>query len=224
MVDFLAERLTAAERRGAIVVFDAADAPPGLPDRYDHEGIDLRFARGYPDADAMIEALLEGVHRARGLTVVSGDRRVQRAARSSGAKWVDSKPWFDELCRRRPAEPDRPSKANAGSVGSTAEWVAEFSDPEALAEIERQAQDAPPPLPPPRTNPAATRSANEATDRPPRAKKKRRPPISDGGDKPRGDFGAGVYDPFPPGYADDLLDPPPSSKTDGADGSGPSQR
>lgn len=208
LVSFLADRLLAKERRETVLVFDAKDSPPGLADRYEHDGIDIRFARDYPDADTMIEALLEGLHRAKHLTVVSGDRRVQRAARSSGAAWIDSNAWFRDLCHRpvnRPAERGRPR----GDSGDNADWIEEFSDPAALAVIEEQAASAPPPqpLPPepaPTTPPSAAVLPSEKPSRPRR--KKRRPPLSDTGDKPSGGFGEGLENPFPDGYADDLLD------------------
>ncbi|TWT99215.1 YacP-like NYN domain protein [Botrimarina colliarenosi] len=214
LIAFLADRLTPTERLATVVVFDANDAPPGLPDRFDQDGIDLRFARDYSDADAMIEAILEGFHRAKHLTVVSGDRRVQRAARSSGARWVDSDAWFAELCRR-PRGPETDSRKPTEPVGSSADWVAEFSDPAALAEIERQAAEAAPPKPLPARQPPSTAAAKEPDGRPKSGKtRRRRPPLGESTDKPRGDFGAGVFDPFPPGYADDLLDPSDERKTE----------
>ncbi|QDV75437.1 NYN domain-containing protein [Botrimarina mediterranea] len=204
LVAFLAQRLSAVERRATVIVFDAAEAPPGLPDRVECDGIDLRFARGFPNADEMIEAILEPMHRAKHLTVVSGDRRVQRAARSSGARWVDSDAWFADLCRRPVIADEASSAKPIGPVGTTADWVAEFSDPEALAEIERQAAAAAPPKRlPPRHAEDAPAPSGPAAEKP---KKRRRPPLDPTGDKPAGAFGAGIDDLFPPGYGEDLLD------------------
>ncbi|QDT69869.1 YacP-like NYN domain protein [Planctomycetes bacterium MalM25] len=216
LVEFLVGRLEKRLREGTLIVFDAADAPPGLPDRYEFEGVRLRFARGYPDADTLIEEILEPLHGAKHLTVVSGDRRVQRAARSSGAKWVDSGPWFAGLCRRDPAaEPAERKSPPAGPVGTTADWVATFSGAEELARIEREAADAPlpkPPEPPPQK--VSKEPAEAPAKRAAKRKKKRRPPLGDSGDKPRGGFGEGLKDPFPPGYGDDLLDGDESSRND----------
>lgn len=207
LVDFLVRRLDKRRREGTLIVFDAADAPPGLPDRYEQEGVRLRFARGYPDADTLIEEILEPLHGAKHLTVVSGDRRVQRAARSSGAKWVDSGPWFTELCRQTPASSVDSKTPPAGPVGSTADWVAEFSGAEELARIDREAAEAPLPDPPEPLPMKASRKPEDApAERPVKRKKKRRPPLDDSGGKPRRGFGEGLRDPFPPGYADDLLD------------------
>ena len=44
----------------ALVVFDAARAPDGLPARLTHGGLRVWFAREYPDADSLIEELVEG--------------------------------------------------------------------------------------------------------------------------------------------------------------------
>jgi predicted RNA-binding protein with PIN domain len=215
MVAFLAERLSAAERRATVVVFDAADAPPGLPDRFDHEGIDLRFARGYADADEMIEAILQPINRAKQLVVVSGDRRVQRAARSSGARWVESSVWFAELCRRHSVDAEGATLSKPiRPVGTVADWIAEFSDPAALAEIERQAAEAPPPKRlPPRHDAAPPASSEPLQEK--SKKRRRRPPLEKTGDKPPGAFGAGLGDIFPPGYGEDVLDQEPTDRREG---------
>ena len=85
LLDELA-RLLGAAAGGVTVVFDAADAPPGLPDRSIHEGISVRFARGYESADALIEELIDEHTAPTGLTVVSADNRVIAAARRRRAK------------------------------------------------------------------------------------------------------------------------------------------
>jgi predicted RNA-binding protein with PIN domain len=79
------------------VIFDAADAPPGLPARYAHEGIDVRFAREHGSADALIEAIIEAHDSPTALTVVSADHRVMAAARRRRARPVASAAWFAEL-------------------------------------------------------------------------------------------------------------------------------
>lgn len=93
LLDELA-RLLGEAAGGVTVVFDAADAPPGLPDRSIHEGISVRFARGYESADAMIEELIDEHTAPTGLTVVSADNRVIAAARRRRAKPAASGEWF----------------------------------------------------------------------------------------------------------------------------------
>jgi predicted RNA-binding protein with PIN domain len=90
-------RLTGAAASGVTVIFDAADAPPGLPDRYQHAGIDVRFARHHASADALIEDLVEDHDAPTALTVVSSDNRVIAAARRRRAKPVGSDEWLAGL-------------------------------------------------------------------------------------------------------------------------------
>ena len=144
LLEFLVARLTEKERQATHIVFDAKDAPPGLPDQYHLEGILVRFARGYFDADSLLEEILESATGTRYLTVVSGDRRVQRAARSRGAKPVDSDAWFSEIARRQP-QGEAPLAKPSGSIGDNAHWVREFQEGETLAQIEEEAANAPPP-------------------------------------------------------------------------------
>ena len=96
-----------------IVVFDAARAPDGLPARLSHRGIQVWFAREYPDADSLIEELLEEHHSPAHLVVVSSDRRLQAAARRRRAKAVPCDEWLAEarearLARGRPAADAKP--------------------------------------------------------------------------------------------------------------------
>ena len=84
-----------------IVVFDAANAPDGLPGRYTHGGIRVWFAREYPDADSLIEELIVDDNSPTSMTVVSSDRRLQAAARRRRAEAVDSDAWLSEMRAKR---------------------------------------------------------------------------------------------------------------------------
>ncbi|MDA7951185.1 MAG: NYN domain-containing protein [Pirellulaceae bacterium] len=101
MLNYLANVLSPQESLQATVVFDAKDAPPGLPRTFNHSGITVHFASNYNDADEMIEALLEKEPHSKRLTVVSSDHRVQRAARRKGAKPIDSDRWLKELSQKK---------------------------------------------------------------------------------------------------------------------------
>jgi predicted RNA-binding protein with PIN domain len=90
-------RLLGPAAAGVVVIFDAADAPPGLPDRSVHAGISVRFARGYDSADALIEELIEDHNAPTALTVVSSDNRVIAAARRRRARPVPSGEWLAGL-------------------------------------------------------------------------------------------------------------------------------
>jgi len=101
LLNFLAESLDAAEAARTTVVFDASEAPRGLPRVVEHGGLTVRFAAGYADADSLIEELIRADTAPRRLTVVSSDHRLQRAARRRKARAVDSDVWFGEVARRR---------------------------------------------------------------------------------------------------------------------------
>jgi len=103
LLDTLAAALPDAERSRAVIVFDAAAAPPGLPRQFTYQGMLVRFATGYESADELLEELIVADSAPKRLTVVSSDHRVQRAARKRRAKAVDSDVWFAELQRQRSA-------------------------------------------------------------------------------------------------------------------------
>jgi uncharacterized protein len=208
LLNFLAARLGEGERRDALVVFDASEAPPHLPDSVMHGGIAVRFARGYASADALIEEVLSVAKGTRHLTVVSGDHRVQRAARSRGAKPIDSGPWFRDLARRTPHAESAPLKPE-GEVLDAEHWVRAFSDPKLEAEV-RRAESGPSTGPKPA---GATPPPAPPESTPAKKPRKRRSggPLSQGR-RPIEEFGAGLADQasvggvFPPGYGEDLLD------------------
>ena len=100
-------KLLGPDANQTTIVFDAAEAPEGLPARYLHESIQVLFARDYPDADTLIEEMVEEVSPS-GLVVVSSDRRVQAAARRRRAVAVNSEDWLAE--RRRARGEDTRSK------------------------------------------------------------------------------------------------------------------
>jgi predicted RNA-binding protein with PIN domain len=96
LLDELA-RLLGPAAGSTTVIFDAADAPPGLPERYAHAGIDVRFARRHASADELIEELIEDHDAPTSLTVVSADNRVIAAARRRRSRPVASGEWFTAL-------------------------------------------------------------------------------------------------------------------------------
>jgi predicted RNA-binding protein with PIN domain len=120
-------RLLGDMRHKATVVFDAADAPPGLPARGVHEGIQVVFARDYPSADALIEEMIENHNAPTGLTVVSADNRVIAAARRRRAKAVPSGEWFAELraASRLPSQTET-KPPPPGSDFEVERWLREF--------------------------------------------------------------------------------------------------
>jgi len=143
---FVAESLTEAERAGAVVVFDAAGAPPGLPDTLHYAGVKVRFAKGYADADELLEELIAADNAPRRTTVVSSDHRVQRAARRRRARAVDSDVWYEQALRRRRAGPDAPGDdgpkpASAPTDAEIEFWLTRVVDDAESKPAERDARD-----------------------------------------------------------------------------------
>jgi predicted RNA-binding protein with PIN domain len=134
LLDFLSASLVAKTRAETTIVFDAAGAPPGLPQTLMHEGITVHFARRYADADEMIEEIIDAHPAPRSLVVVSSDHRVQRAARRRGADYFDSDQWFADLrAARRAANAagdERPGKPTGALTPEHVNyWLEKFSDP-----------------------------------------------------------------------------------------------
>ncbi|MBM3953885.1 MAG: hypothetical protein FJ309_04610 [Planctomycetes bacterium] len=126
LLDLLADFL-GDDAGDCLVVFDAARSPDGLPGRLVHRGIRVWFAREYPDADSLIEELVAGDDAPGSLVVVSGDRRLQAAARRRRATAVGPDQWLAERrsrarAARRPAE----SKPPPPEPGDVAAWKRYF--------------------------------------------------------------------------------------------------
>ncbi len=129
----LASSLEPAERSRTTIVFDAAGAPPGLPQSFSYEGINVQFARDPGNADELLERLIEAHDTPRKLVVVSGDHRVQRAARRRRATAIDSDRWWADLQtdrRRNETELPGPPQKPAGNpnVSEVDYWVGQFVD------------------------------------------------------------------------------------------------
>jgi predicted RNA-binding protein with PIN domain len=101
LLSFLAESLAERELSATTVVFDAREAPPGLPRVTQFRGITVRFAERGSDADQEIEQLIAAHSSPRRLTVVSSDHRLHRAARRRRATAVDSDRWYAATLRER---------------------------------------------------------------------------------------------------------------------------
>jgi predicted RNA-binding protein with PIN domain len=192
LLNFLAAAIDDRERAQTTIVFDAAGAPPGLPRTVIHQDMTVHFARGYPDADEMIEELIEGHRQPQSLVVVSGDHRVQRAARRRKATLIDSDRWFGELlaARREASSPPAPPAKPVGSptTDEVAYWLDKFAQP--------LSEDGP--------SQARDRWSNAADENAPPAGADR---ACDADDKPQNiEPDSDLANPFPPGYAEDLLD------------------
>lgn len=97
LLNRLVTLLPPEERVETVIVFDAKQGPRDLPTEFDHQGILVRFARDFEEADDLLEYLIRTHSAPRQLLVVSSDHRVQKAAKRRKAKVNDSEPWLNQL-------------------------------------------------------------------------------------------------------------------------------
>ncbi len=155
LLNFLAETLPESELPATCVVFDAREAPPGLPRVSQYRGMTVRYAPRNSDADEEIERLIRADSAPRRLTVVSSDHRLHRAARRRRARPVDSDRWYAEVVRERLARsrskspPGKP--AGKPTSAEVKYWLEQFGFdlPEEAAPPEHEARPMPDsPFPP----------------------------------------------------------------------------
>jgi len=180
LLNFLAAALEPTERESTTIVFDAMNAPPGLPRSWTHHAMTVLFAPSSEDADTLIENLIDAHHSARQVTVVSSDHRIQRAARRRRATPIDSDEWYANIERRRHKRtPDRAvADTKPRAPLSTAEvqrWLHEFGDLAVTDDIA-----------------GGTLPEHQESDSLPEKELPRH---------------ATEWEGFPPGYCDDLIDP-----------------
>jgi predicted RNA-binding protein with PIN domain len=138
LLAYLAKHLTDAERERATVVFDAAEAPAGLPRQLTAAGITVRFAAPGKDADDTIEELIAAHSAPRQIRLVSSDHRLQRSAQKRRGIFTDSEDFVEELDRRGPIseesqpQPEPPSTGKRARETETERWLRVFGEmPEA---------------------------------------------------------------------------------------------
>jgi len=100
LLDFLVTHLTPEEISETVVVFDARHFLRPQADEFTYHGLTVRFAARYPDADSLLEEMIQSHSAPKQLTVISSDHRIQRAARRRRAKFIDSESWYRHLCAR----------------------------------------------------------------------------------------------------------------------------
>ncbi len=180
LLNFLAAAIDPCELPHTTVVFDAHDAPPGLPRVVQHGPLAVRFAPKNQTADDVIAELIHADSAPRRLLVVSSDHQVQRAARRRRAKAVDSEIWYAELLRARrqreeessDALPRPPVPLLAEDVGY---WLRQFGGESQLTDFVLALET---------KTPSKAQAETLAGDR------SEEPPFDN---------------PFPPGYGEDLL-------------------
>ena len=139
LLELLYRLLPRETRSRTMVVFDASNAPPGLPKKAGYKGIHVRFADRREEADDVLIELIHSSTHARQLVVVSSDHRIQREARRRGATAIDSDEWLEQA-RRTVAEHTASADElkPLGVAGDTAYWIAQFSDSPASPEEDEQ--------------------------------------------------------------------------------------
>lgn len=204
LLGFVMATLEGPELSQTTIVFDSKEAPPGLPRSYRRDGLSIRFATGYADADELLEELIAADNAPKKLTVVSSDHRVQRAARRRRARTVDSHQWYFEMRQRaaRPGSAAHDAKPEGPfSTEEVAAYVRQFRLP---PELEQEAREAlPPPVPDsePRETALRIEPAESTSHKPVKRRRGRRRRKSVEPNEKRID----LANPFPPGYAEDVL-------------------
>ena len=131
LIGRLVEHLDTAVRSRTCVVFDAANPPANCASRFDIQGMDVRFAVGYPSADDLIEELIGANSAPKQLAVVSSDRRIKTFAERRGCSVFESQNWLDELID------GRVGLAHGAGQGSGDATSPELSDkPESVSDQE----------------------------------------------------------------------------------------
>jgi uncharacterized protein len=176
LLNSLAASLDPQELPHTTVVFDAQEAPWGLPRAFEHQGMAVRFAAKYESADDLIEELIRADSAPRRMIVVSSDHRIQRAARRRKAKAVDSDLWYAALIQARRERQEMSSETPARPAVPLLEenvnyWLRQFGGESALMEFMAREIG---------TKPPAADAAPENEVEP-------------------------FDNPFPPGYGEDLL-------------------
>lgn len=205
LLRFLAAAIDPRERPQTTIVFDAAEAPPGLPRTMVYEEMTIHFSSDYDNADDLIEELIAANNVPRSLLVVSSDHRLQRAARRRKAPFIDSDVWFADALRQR-ARNQRPIPKAAKpienlSVDEIDYWLSQFGDVDEIETMALPPETSPKSVKPTTTNQSGQANAGKkkpAAKKKPSLKRKRasKKPPYEGGDS---------SNPFPPGYGEDLL-------------------
>lgn len=102
LLEKLAYQISPASRKSTIIVFDAKSFFQSRASNKESSsentwGFDVRFAKSYDEADTMIEDLIRRDSNPKKLTIVSSDQRLIGAAQRRGCRAIRSQDWFDQL-------------------------------------------------------------------------------------------------------------------------------
>lgn len=129
LIDWLARVLDEPQRQRTTIVFDAREAPPGLPDSQVKHDLQIRFAPRGGEADELLESLILEHSSPRNLVVVSSDHRVQRAALRRRAQAIDSDQWIAAIQRPNEIDPAASTERQEPPVTDIQGWLDTFREP-----------------------------------------------------------------------------------------------
>lgn len=177
LLQFLTQVLDPELRLATVIVFDAKRAPYGAASVCEVDGMSIRFAVDYRDADELLKELIRGHTTPRKLQVVSSDHSIQVAAQRRRATVIDSEAWYEQIRMR--------SKSSVLSDPACSEQKGRQTGPPARRTTDHH---------------AATAGGDLAKSDDPPALANPFPPNY--GQDVAAEFG--LSNPFPPGYADDI--------------------
>lgn len=183
LVLLIADCLSPRQRKDTTIVFDVGPNNTSVPNATTQNGIKLLFSIDEPDADSLIEKLVDRHNSPRQIVVVSSDRRVQASAKRRKGKFLSS-PDFLRLLARKAIRTDRGESENREltvPTGEVDQWLEFFgieeeyqAEQEELEIPDREPKPASPtPRPiPPSINPQPSESQKQNRPKNSKAKKK----------------------------------------------------
>lgn len=116
LVRFLSLRMDQLERQSVVIVFDAKEIDSDHPESIKYEGLKVEFAVNYAEADDRIEELIQQHPHPTELVVVSGDRRLHRAAQKKNSKYIDPLEWLDQFTNRPSSAPSQSNSSPQSAI------------------------------------------------------------------------------------------------------------
>lgn len=134
LLEMLDDAFTERERRATSIIFDARGGTHCRNHRLVHRGMHVWFPANRIEADDFIEQLLDEGDHTRHWRIISGDRRLLRAARIYGAQQQSSDEFLAELNERRRSA-NASTRRNAEKPETEADlehWLRVFADVDGL--------------------------------------------------------------------------------------------
>ena len=141
LISELAMRVPFNRRSKITIVFDAKTSPiRASSDEETEKGFQVVYARGFEDADSMIELLIQEHSTPKSLSVVSNDNRIKQAAMRRRATAIECDDWLDELEHLARESSNRDLQAKDTKDLESTDWLEEFGLSEDF-EIDPESKD-----------------------------------------------------------------------------------